>query len=71
MNISVMSEIQGFVDYYGFGISKEKLVSKIYRFMEGNGHQCYILNGKYIGVDETEYQIIKSKKEGRWIAKML
>lgn len=66
---TIMSEIQGFVDFYGLGISKEKLASKAYRFMEGNGHQCYVLNGKYIGVDGEEFQFIKSIKEGRWIVK--
>ncbi len=70
-DITVMSEIQGFVDYYGFGITKEKLAGKAYHFMEMNGHECYILNGKYLGVDGQEYQFIKSMKENRWIVKEL
>lgn len=68
---TVISEIQGFVDYYGLGISKEKLAEKTYRYMDGNGHDCYVLNGKYIGVDGEEFQFIKSRKEGRWIVKAM
>lgn len=66
---TVKSELQGFVDFYGLGISKEKLADKAYWFMQGNGHDCYVLNGKYIGVDGEEFQFIKSKANGCWIVK--
>ena len=68
---TVISEIQGFVDFFSFGINREKLAEKAYRYMEANGHECYILNGKYIGVDGEEFQFIKSTKEGRWIVKTI
>jgi len=71
METTVMSELQGFVEQFGFGISKEKLIVKAYRFMEANGHDSYILNDRYIGVDGEEYQLIKSRKEDRWIVKEL
>ena len=71
MDTTVKSELQGFVDQYGLGISKVRLIDKAYRFMEGNGHDCYILNDLYIGIDGAEYQLIKSRKEDRWIVKEL
>lgn len=60
--------LQNFVDGYGFGISKEKIADKAYRFLQANGFRPYIINEKYIGVDrENEFQFIKSKKQNRWI----
>lgn len=64
-----MKELQAFVDGYGFGISKEKLAVKAYRHMRDEGHDCYIINDRYIGVDGKEYQLIKSRKQNRWIVK--
>ena len=69
METTIKSEIQGIVDFYGLGISKEKLAEKAYRVLEMNGHDCYILNGKYIGVDGEEFQFIKNKVNGCWIVK--
>ena len=68
---TVISEIQGFVDFFGLGISKEKLAEKTFYFLDKNGHDCWILNGKYIGYDGEEFQFIKSRKEDRWIVKPL
>ena len=64
-----MRELQDFVNGYGLGISKEKLIVKAYRQLSADGHDCYILNDRYIGIDGKEYQLIKSRKEDRWIAK--
>lgn len=64
-----MKELQNFVDGYGFGISKEKLVEKAYWQMRAEGHDCYIINDRYIGIDGKEYQLIKSRKQNRWIVK--
>ena len=69
MDTSVKGELQGFVDSFGIGWSKEKMAEKAYRFMESNGHQCYILNGKYIGVDGEEFQFIRSQKNACWVVK--
>lgn len=66
---SIMAELQSFVDGYGLGISKEKLASKAYRHMEANGHECYTINGLYLGVDGHEFQFIKSRAQDRWIVK--
>lgn len=64
-----MKELQAFVDGYGFGISKKKLVERAYWQMVADGHDCYIINDLYIGVDGGEYQLIKSRKQNRWIVK--
>lgn len=67
----VGSELQEKADEYMLGISKEKLVSKMYREMELDGHECCVMNGKYLIVDGEEFQFIKSRKENRWIVKKL
>ena len=64
-----MQALQNFVDGYGIRISKEKLIEKAYRQLTADGHDCYIINEKYIGIDGKEYQIIKSGKQNRWIVK--
>lgn len=64
-----MTALQNFIDNYGFGISKEKLIEKAYRQLSVDGHDCYIINDRYIGIDGKEYQIIKSRKQNGWIAK--
>ena len=64
-----MTALQNFVDQFGFGISKEKLIEKAYFQLTADGHDCVILNTKYIIVDGEELQLIKSRKEDRWIVK--
>ena len=66
-----MERLQQIINEFGFGISKEKLIEKAYRVLEAEGHEVYILNDKYIGIDGYEYQVIKSTKENRWVAKEL
>lgn len=64
-----MTALQNYIDGYGFGISKKKLIENAYRQLEVDGHRCCIINNLYIEVDGKEYQIIKSIKQNRWIAK--
>lgn len=64
-----MEALQRFVDQFGLGISKEALVERAYRQLELEGHSCCIVNERYIEVDGTEYQLIKSRKQGGWIVK--
>lgn len=66
-----MRALQNFINGYGLGISKEKLIEKAYRQLESEGNDCCILNGRYIIINGEELQIIKSRKEDRWIAKEL
>ena len=64
-----MTELQNFIDGYGFGISVEKLAEKAYRYMESKGYQVCMVNERYLEVDGTTYLFSKSRKNGRWIAK--
>lgn len=64
-----MTELQNFLDGFGFGISVEKLADKAYRHMEAKGHQVCMVNERYLEVDGTTYYFSKSRKAGRWIAK--
>ena len=64
-----MKELQSFVNGYGLGISKENLISKAYRQLTSEGHDCCIINGRYISIDGKEYQLIKSRKNDGWIVK--
>ena len=61
---------QEIASWYGFGISKEKLIGKLYWELRAEGWETYQINERYLGViGEGQYQLIKSKKENRWIVK--
>ena len=64
-----MTELQNFIDGYGFGISVQKLAEKAYRHMESKGHKVCMVNERYLEVDGTTYFFSKSRKHGHWIAK--
>ena len=64
-----MTELQNFIEGYGFGISVKELADKAYNHMAAKGHQVCIVNDRYLEVDGTTYLFSKSKKHGRWIAK--
>ena len=63
-----MKALQNFVNQFGLGISKEQLITKAY-YSLSREHECYIINDRYINIDGVEYQVIKSRKENRWIVK--
>ena len=54
-----MTELQNYIDGYGFGISVQKLAD----------HKVCMVNERYLEVDGTTYLFSKSRKHGRWIAK--
>ncbi len=64
-----MTELQNYIDGYGFGISVKELAHRAYRHMEGEGYSVCIVNDRYLEVDGTTYLFSKSRKNGRWIAK--
>lgn len=64
-----MTELQNYIEGYGFGISVNELAHKAYRHMASNGHKVCIVNDRYLDVDGTTYLFSKSRKNGRWIAK--
>ena len=64
-----MTELQNFIEGYGFGISVKELVKKAYRHLANKGHEVCLVNERYLEVDGTTYLLSKSRKQGRWIAK--
>lgn len=64
-----MTELQNFIERYGFGISVEKLADKAYNYMAGRGHEVCLVNDRYLEIDGTTYLFSKCRKHGRWIAK--
>lgn len=68
--MTATEKLQNFVDFWGLGISKEKLIGKLYSHMRAGGYEnVYITNGRYLTVNGTNYQLIKSIKTDRWIVK--
>lgn len=65
-----IEKIQNFINNWGLGLPVQDLVTKVYRHVEAEGHESYILNDRYISVDGVEYRFTKSRKEGRWIVKL-
>ena len=68
---NTMTELQELIEKFGFGFSVEKLASIAYWEMKGKGHDVCIINDRYLEMDGTTYLFSKSKKHGRWIAKVI
>lgn len=66
-----MTELQNYIDGYGFGISVKDLCSKAYWQMKADGHKVCIVNDRYLELDGKTYFFSKSRKHGRWIAKRI
>lgn len=64
-----MTELQNYIDGYGFGISVKELAHRAYRHMESKGYEVCIVNDRYLEVNGITYLFSKSRKNGRWIAK--
>ena len=64
-----MTDLQDFLDGYGFGISVKELAHRAYGQMKALGHEVCIVNDRYLEVDGTTYLFSKSRKHGCWIAK--
>ena len=64
-----MTELQNYIEGYGFGISVKELAHLAYRYMKEKGYKVCIVNDRYLEVDGTTYLFSKSRKHGRWIAK--
>ena len=66
---TAMDDLREFCWGWGMDISKEKFVSKAYFAMVALGHECSILNSRYLIMDGVNYEFIKSRKENRWFVK--
>lgn len=66
--------LKNYVAGFGTGISVEKFVVQIYRFLmtvassEMREKIC-ILNDRYLVVDEVRYQFIRRRSVGKWEVK--
>lgn len=67
--MTTIEKIQNYIFNWGLGLTVRDLAIKVYEFMEAEGHESYILNDRYIGVDGVEYRFIKNRREGRWVVK--
>ena len=68
------TNLENFVNTYGIGISVEKLVSKTYFFLRGirgSDDGICIINDRYLEIDGTRYQFIKSRKTFSWKVKVI
>lgn len=67
----VMDFLQGELDKFGLGISKERLAEQVYRAANSEGANISILNGKYLSVTNSngtaEFSFTKSNREGKWV----
>ena len=66
-----MTELQNYIEGYGFGISVKELANKAYNHMAAKGYKVCIVNERYLEVNGTTYLFSKSRKNGRWIAKAI
>ncbi len=66
-----MTELQNYLDGFGLRISVEKLAGKAYDHMAAKGYEVCMVNERYLEVDGTTYIFSRSKKHGRWIAKVI
>lgn len=63
--------IQNFVNGFGTGISKEKMVVNVYGFLEHKNIDCCILNGKYLEFDNYLVELIRKRSIGIWVVKII
>ena len=63
--------IQNYLTGFGTGISKEKMVSKVYWFLSFHGINSCILNDKYLEIENHIYEFIRQRSKGSWLVKIV
>lgn len=63
------TDLQNYIDNFGFGISVKELASRSYWTMQVAGHEVCIVNDRYLEIDGTTFLFSKSRRNGGWIAK--
>lgn len=58
--------IENIISKYGFGMSVEELASRVYVELLALGYSPCIVNDRYIEVENTTYQLVKSRSKGHW-----
>ena len=62
--------IQGFVDGFGTGCSKEEMIKKVYRNFEHEMDIC-ILNDKYLQIGQNVLSLTRKRSKGVWIVNIV
>jgi hypothetical protein len=68
-NDVVMNTIHEEANKFGFGLSVERLVGKIYFALHTKGFDVCILNDRYLICNGKNYQLLKSRSKGHWTVK--
>ena len=63
--------VQNFVNGFGTGCSKEKMIANVYRFLEHRNIDCCILNDKYLEFDNYLVELIRKRSIGIWVVKII
>lgn len=63
--------IQNFVNGFGTGCSKEKMIENVYWFLHNNDVDCCILNDKYIEYEGHVIELIRKRSIGIWVVKVV
>lgn len=63
--------IQNYLNGFGAGISKEKIVSKVYWFLNFHGINSCILNDKYIEIENHVFEFIRKRSTDSWLVKIV
>lgn len=63
--------VQNYLNGFGTGISKEKLVSKVYWFLNFHGINSCILNDKYIEIENHIFEFIRKRSTDSWLVKIV
>lgn len=67
----VKSLIQNFVNGFGTGCSKEKMISNVHRFLCNKNIDNCILNDRYIEIDNCVIELIRRRSLGIWVVNMI
>jgi len=66
---SILEKIQNEADKYGFAIKVDQLAVQIYRNLRAEGINVCLLNERYLTAEGRDFQLLKTRKKGRWTVK--
>ena len=72
--MEMRNNLQNYVSDLGIGISVEKLVKNVYKFLSmvrGSDDGICIVNDRYLEIDGTTFQFIKRKSAEAWVVKVI
>jgi len=72
--MEMRNNLQKYVSNLGIGISVERLVKNIYKFLSmvrGADDGICIVNDRYLEIDGTTFQFIRKKSAEAWVVKVI